>query len=80
MATSKSTLRQFILSLPIDGVHRLSAPVGIVARDGSHFMHEIVSVERWGKRGVAHVCDGGGQGWTLSELVEAECARILAAL
>ncbi len=79
--SSRSALRKFILSLPLNGEHHLTSEVFVASHDGtrSRWHLPIISVERWGARGVAYATDGIN-GWTLNELTEDECAAILAVL
>lgn len=79
--TSRSALRKFILSLPIDGELRLTSGVSVQAHDGSgqQWPLPVVSVYRRGKNGVACVSDNFNY-WTVNELTDDECYAILSAL
>lgn len=77
----RSSLRQFILSLPIGGEQQLSGKAFVGSHDGSgtQWHLPIVQVLRYGKKGVACVSDRINL-WTLNELTESECEAILALL
>lgn len=79
--TSRSSLRKFILSLPLNGEHRLSSGVSIHSHDGSGtpWHLPIMCVFRRGKNGVACVSDDFNY-WTVNELTDAECYAILSRL
>lgn len=79
--SSRSALRAFILSLPLNGEHRLSSGVLVHSHDGSDSMWQlpIVGVYRFGKKGAACVSDGFNR-WSVNELTEDECASILSVL
>lgn len=79
--SSRSALRSFILSLPLNGEHRLSSGVFVNSHDGSgtKWHLPVVEVYRHGKKGTACVSDRINS-WTVNELTEAECSAILAVL
>ena len=72
----RSSLRQFILSLPIDGEHRLSSIVR-VSNNSMVGYGDICGVCRYGKRGGAYCFDVIDQLYPLSKLSESECKAIL---
>lgn len=79
--TSRSALRKFILSLPLNGELRLTSGVTVHSHDGSGtpWHLPVVCVFRRGKNGVASVSDDINY-WTVNELTDAECYAILSAL
>lgn len=75
----RSSLRQFILSLPLNSEHKLTGEVFVGSHDGSgsKWHLPVVEVLRYGKNGIACVSDRINL-WTLNELTEPECEAILA--
>lgn len=75
----RNLLRARILQLPLFGEQRLSRTVRV--KNNSMMGHgDICEVFRHGKNGAARCADRFGNMYFLSELSEAVCAEILAAL
>lgn len=75
----RNLLRSRILALPLYGEQRLSHTIRVV--NNSMLGHgDICEVFRHGKNGAARCADEFGNMYYLSELSEAVCAEILAAL
>ena len=75
----RSALRASILSLPIGGERRLTSLVR-VPNNSMMGYGNICGVYRHGKNGAARCFDEFNNCYSLSELSEAECQAVLAAL
>lgn len=75
----RNLLRSRILRLPLFGEQRLSRTIRVI--NNSMLGHgDICEVYRHGKNGAAKCADEFGNVYCLSELSQAVCAEILAAL
>lgn len=76
MNTARNILRKSILSLNNGEGRKLANPVA-VANNSMVGYGEIVAVCRWTKRGIAYAEDACGQLYSINELTEDDCEKIL---